>query len=134
MLYAGDVTTGKTWDNCRAKCALKKNATGCEAIWNQSNAGCYVHFSKAVDRGNNRKNHFCTIAKSQYKRLTKTRPTTDSEGNKVITPEKCVFPFSYRGITYTTCRKPESSKAWCSVVPAYKSGMGSRNWYYCEKP
>ena len=37
---------------CLAACLKHGGATGCEIIWDQSNRGCYIHTSRAIDHGN----------------------------------------------------------------------------------
>jgi len=38
-----------------------KKVTGCEVIWGQSNAGCYVHRSDRINHGNGVEKHMCWI-------------------------------------------------------------------------
>ena len=44
-------------EKCIAASAVRK-VTGCEAIWNQGNRGCYIH-TKEVERGNGSDKHSC---------------------------------------------------------------------------
>ena len=50
----------------------------------------------------------------------------------------CVFPFKYRGKTYSTCTKDHTNiqkKPWCStkVDERGKHISGQRNWGNCDK-
>jgi len=47
-------------EECLAWCASQKPLTGCEYIWDQSNAGCYAHRAE-VSHGNGVDNHYCWI-------------------------------------------------------------------------
>ena len=55
-----DGNTAERQAKCLLLCLAYEGATGCEEIWNQGNRGCYVH-TKAVARGNGRRNQACWI-------------------------------------------------------------------------
>jgi len=61
-LESGDFDGPELQAYCLQKCAEFPNHTGCEAIWDQGNRGCYVH-TEEVTRGNGVGNHACWIAK-----------------------------------------------------------------------
>jgi len=42
----------------------------------------------------------------------------------------CVFPFTYKGMTYTMCTGVDAPKPWCSYDSLYGSGSG---WGFCEQ-
>ena len=60
-LYGGNVQTDDEVQACWEKCAAVSGVTGCEAIWNQGNRGCYVHKSTAIIRGNGVNQHYCAL-------------------------------------------------------------------------
>ena len=39
----------------------------------------------------------------------------------------CVFPFTYKGITYNSCTRVDASQPWCSTESVYSS-----KWGYCN--
>jgi len=57
---SGDFETPALQTRCLQMCAAYPGHTGCEAIWNDDNRGCYVHTQK-VDRGNGVANHACWV-------------------------------------------------------------------------
>jgi len=59
-ISSGDVNTPEKESLCLQQCAAFPGHTGCEAIFGQSNRGCYVH-TQEVARGNGRDNHSCWI-------------------------------------------------------------------------
>eukprot|EP00299_Pterocystis_sp_00344_P013807 c6803_g1_i1.p1 GENE.c6803_g1_i1~~c6803_g1_i1.p1 ORF type:complete len:366 (+),score=69.25 c6803_g1_i1:37-1134(+) len=61
QLTSEDTDTAEKQAACIAKCSQFPNFTGCEAIWNQGNRGCYVHTSTVITRGNGVGNHACWI-------------------------------------------------------------------------
>ena len=61
LLYDGDVKTPEELEACLSACMAREFWTGCEAIWDQSNRGCWVH-TLEVDHGNLYPyNHACWI-------------------------------------------------------------------------
>ena len=61
LLYGGDVKTPEELEACLSACMAIESWTGCEAIWDQSNRGCWVH-TLEVDHGNLYPyNHACWI-------------------------------------------------------------------------
>jgi len=46
-------------DKCIAASAVRR-VTGCEAIWGQSNRGCYIH-TEPIARGNGQDRHSCWV-------------------------------------------------------------------------
>ena len=55
-----DGNTEAAQNECMKLCLQRKDATGCEVIWNQGNRGCYIH-TQHVAKGNNAGNHYCWI-------------------------------------------------------------------------
>ena len=63
-LSSKDVRTDADVAECWRLCKKHKGGegvTGCEAIWNQGNRGCYVHTSKLITHGNGVGNHYCAL-------------------------------------------------------------------------
>mmetsp|Transcript_3556 Transcript_3556/g.5368 ORF Transcript_3556/g.5368 Transcript_3556/m.5368 type:complete len:681 (-) Transcript_3556:438-2480(-) len=56
----GDFETAEKQLECATWCAAYSGHTGCEAIWNQRNRGCYVH-TEPVTNGNGVANHACWV-------------------------------------------------------------------------
>lgn len=50
----------KELEACLKKCETRIGATGCEAIWDQGNRGCYAHM-EYVEKGNNANRHVCWV-------------------------------------------------------------------------
>uniref|UniRef100_A0A8C4RLJ8 Fibronectin type-II domain-containing protein n=1 Tax=Erpetoichthys calabaricus TaxID=27687 RepID=A0A8C4RLJ8_ERPCA len=48
-------------------------------------------------------------------------------GGSADRPE-CVFPFIYKGVTYNSCTKVDSSQEWCSITTNYDE---DKLWGYC---
>jgi len=59
------------FNKCIAATAVRK-ATGCEAIWDQGNRGCYLH-TKEVAYGNSADRHTCLILKKQRQPVKKEK-------------------------------------------------------------
>ena len=55
-----DGNTPESKKECLNLCKDINGATGCEAIWNQDNRGCYAH-TYEVARGNGVDNHVCWV-------------------------------------------------------------------------
>ena len=61
LLYGGDVKTPEELEACLSACMAREFWTGCQAIWDQFNRGCWVH-TLEVDHGNLYPiNHACWI-------------------------------------------------------------------------
>ena len=63
-LSSENVETNAKVDKCWSLCKNYNGGigvTGCEAIWNQQNRGCYVHTSPNITHGNGKTNHFCAL-------------------------------------------------------------------------
>ena len=52
--------TEQAQQNCLNECRKRKDATGCEIIWDQSNRGCYA-MTKQITGGSGAKNHYCWV-------------------------------------------------------------------------
>ena len=76
-LHSFDVDTLEKREQCLELCrSAVSGATGCEAIWNQNNRGCYAH-TKKIFRGNGVAGHLCWVF------------TKCTQGNiKILTPSK----------------------------------------------
>lgn len=70
-LKAGDFKSDASQEECLALCQRHPGATGCEAIWEQNNKGCYVHTSKKVHHGNGAANHACWISSALLEEISK---------------------------------------------------------------
>jgi len=94
-------------------------AIGCELNWSRWGSGCYVH-TRSVVRGNNAEGHMCWVL-SKCQGAVVNIPTTP------VVPG-CVFPFTYKGVTYTECTTVDGGgKPWCAKDSVYRSGR----WKYC---
>ncbi|XP_042331317.1 epididymal sperm-binding protein 1-like [Sceloporus undulatus] len=60
-----------------------------------------------------------------------TQPPLAVPGNNTDSKEQCVFPFIYKGKSYSTCTKDGlfSWKLWCSLTANYDT---NRMWKYCN--
>lgn len=55
-----NVNTPEKQEECLLLCRSIAGATGCEAIWDRGNMGCYVH-TQEVASGSGDNKHFCWI-------------------------------------------------------------------------
>ena len=55
-----NANSAKRQERCFRMCRSTPGATGCEAIWNQRNKGCYAH-TEQISRGNRGDRHLCWV-------------------------------------------------------------------------
>jgi len=56
--------------------------------------------------------------------------STDAPSCKLEIPAECVFPFTYKGLEYTTCTGVDAVRTmWCSVEQKYEG-----HWRQCKDP
>lgn len=59
-LDSEDADSKEAQQSCLDRCKNYNGATGCEAIWQQGNRGCYVH-TRDISRGNGVDRHMCWV-------------------------------------------------------------------------
>ena len=45
--------------------------------------------------------------------------------------ERCIFPFTYKGVTYKTCTKTDSELAWCATEVHPSGKVVNNKWEDC---
>ena len=92
LLYGGDVKTPEELEACLSACMAREFWTGCEAIWDQSNRGCWVH-TMEVDHGNLYPyNHACWINGKDDPAPPSSTELRDSSGNYLFTLDPAAEP------------------------------------------
>jgi hypothetical protein len=105
-LYGGNVRSNRQKRRCVRKCLAHSGGgatvTGCEAIWNQRNRGCYVHTSRAITHGNKVNRHTCWLVKQSSSSGTGTL-------SGAMSLDKCQSMCS----AYTYFATTKGNQCWC---------------------
>ena len=49
-----------------------------------------------------------------------------------MTGSLCVFPFQYKGVTYSSCTKTDSQAAWCATETETSGEVKTGMWEDCQ--
>merc|ERR1719510_2213810 len=50
-----------------------------------------------------------------------------------IKSDRCIFPFTYKGVTYNTCTKADSELAWCATEVHPSGKVVNQKWEDCDE-
>merc|ERR1712183_1249181 len=53
--------------------------------------------------------------------------------SRTIKGKRCIFPFTYKGVTYKTCAKADSELAWCATEVHPSGKVVNNKWEDCDE-
>merc|ERR1712183_636917 len=53
--------------------------------------------------------------------------------SRTIKGKRCIFPFTYKGVTYKTCTKADSELAWCATEVHPSGTVVNNKWEDCDE-
>merc|ERR1712183_58207 len=53
--------------------------------------------------------------------------------SRTIKGKRCIFPFTYKGVTYKTCTKADSELAWCATEVHPSGKVVNNKWEDCDE-
>ena len=52
---------------------------------------------------------------------------------RTLEGDSCIFPFSYKGVTYQSCTKTDSVLAWCATEVTSSGKVVNKKWGDCKE-
>ena len=52
---------------------------------------------------------------------------------RTVEGDSCIFPFTYKGVTYQSCTKTDSVEAWCATEVTSSGKVVTNKWGDCEE-